>query len=74
MAGSHTRCNTGKAPTNDNGISVPTPAVFCALTVVSAQTPVPIETPLPTQAPALTFAPVSISVSGSPGRYMDEDL
>ena len=41
ITGSHTRRNTGKAPTNDSGTSVPTPAVSCAPTPTSTPTFVP---------------------------------
>ena len=41
MAGPHTRCNAGGAPSNGNGISEPTPAVSCAPTPASASAPAP---------------------------------
>ena len=72
MAGSHTRCNDGKAPTDNNNSPVPIPAVSCAPTAAPAQTLVPAEAPTSAQAPASTPAPAS--VPGPPGRYTDEDL
>ena len=62
MVGPRTRRNTGRAPTNDNGTLVPTPAVFRALTT------------MPTQAPTPTLAPAYTSVLGLPGRYTDKAL
>ena len=72
MARTCTRYNVGGAPTNDSGISVPTPAIFCAPTHIPAQISVPTKAPAPAQAFALTPAPAS--VLGPPRRYIDKDL
>ena len=66
MAGSCTRCNAGRAPTNDSGTPKPTPAIS------RAPIPAPAQTPIPAQAPA--FIPVSTSVPGLPERYTNKNL
>ena len=62
MAGPHIRRNAGGAHTNDSG----TPK----LTIAVSRIP----TPAMAQAPAPTPVPALASVSGPPGRYMDENL
>ena len=72
MAGPCIRRNTVGAPSNGNGISIPTPTISCTLTPIPTQTPVPIKAPVPTQASAPILA--LASALGSLGRYTDKDL
>ena len=58
MTGLYTHRKVGGAPTNNNGTSKPTPAIFCASTLTPAQ----VSVPTPTLALDLL------------GRYMDKNL
>ena len=74
MAGPRTRSNAGRAPINNIGTLIPTPAVSCTPTCTPAWTFVLAEASALAQAFTTTPAPTSAFVLGLSGIYTDEDL